>query len=131
VVPVDLARQAEELAQTFFGLSNAVDDFRISNYAALPPARQQQLKAQAQALAMRGQQFTADALGAILQGIQPHLAHIKQATHDAQDALAHLNDVAKALAVVDAAVALVSSIGTGDVAAIADNVQGLFKAVQG
>jgi hypothetical protein len=128
-MPIDPVKQAEELAQIFFNLSNAVDDFRLGNFNALSPTEQQRLKDQAQALDTRGQQYTADALGAILQGIQPHLQNIKQATQSAQDALAHLNNVVKAITIVDAAVALVGSIVTGDLGSIGDNVQGLFQAI--
>jgi hypothetical protein len=128
-MPIDSRKQAEDLAQIFFNLSNAVDTFRLRNYNALSPAKQQQLKDEAQALDTRGQQCTADALGAILQGVQPHLRNIKQATQDAQDALAHLDDVAKAITIVDAAVALVGSIGRGDLGSIGDKVQGLVQAI--
>lgn len=131
VMPIDSVKQAEELAQIFFDLSSAVDDFRIRNYSALTPAEQRQLKVQAQALDTRGQQYTADALGAILQGIQPHLRNIKQATQDAQDALADLNDVVKAITIVNSAVALVGSIVPGDLGSIGDNVQSLLQAIKG
>lgn len=131
MMPIDPVKQAEDLAQIFFNLSNAVDAFRLSNYGALSPADQIRLKNQAQALDTRGQQYTADALGAILQGIQPHLANIKKATQDAQNALAHLNDVAKGLAIVDSAVALVGSIVAGDLGSIGDNVNGLYQAING
>ncbi len=129
MIQIDPVKQAEELAQIFFSLSNSASNFRLDNYNALSQAQQQQLKDQARALTMRGQQCTADALGAILQDIQPHLPGIKQATQDAQDALARLNDVVKGLAIVDAAVALAGSIMTGDMASIGGNVQGLFDAV--
>jgi hypothetical protein len=129
-MPIDPVKQAEELARIFFNLSNAVDDFRLRNFNALLPADRQRLKEQAQALDTRGQQATADALGAILQGIQPHLSNIKQATQDAQDALTHLNDVAKGIAIVDSAVALVGSIMAGDLGSIADNVRGLVNTVK-
>src|ERR1039457_6111728 len=129
MMPIDPVKQAEELARIFFDRSNAVDAFRLSNYGALSPTEQQKLKDQAQALDTRGQQYTADALGAILQGIQPHLQNIKQATQSAQDALAHLNNMVKAITIVDAAVALVGSIVTGDLGSIGDNVQGLFQAI--
>jgi hypothetical protein len=103
----------------------------LSNYGGLSPADQQRLKDQAQALDTRGQQCTADALGAVLQGIQPHLANIKKATQNAQDALAHLNDVARGIAIVDSAVALVGSIVAGDLGSIGDNVNGLCQAISG
>jgi hypothetical protein len=131
MMPIDPVKQAEELAQIFFQLSNAVDGFRLNNYGRLSPADQQRLKDQAQALDTRGQQYTADALGAILQGIQPHLVNIQKATQDAQDALAHLNAVAKGLAIVDSAVALVGSIVAGDLGSIGDNVNGLYQAIGG
>ena len=127
MVPIDLSKQAEELAQTCYGLSIAVDNFRIANYAALSQEHRDELKKQSAALAARGQTFTAEALGAILQRIQPHLASIKQATQAAQDALAHLNDVAKGITIVDSAVTLVGAIATGDVSSILDNVQSLFQ----
>jgi len=130
VVPIDLSKQAEDLAQTCYGLSIAVDNFRIANYAVLSQERRDDLKAQSEALATRGQAFTAEALGAILQRIQPHLASIKQATQAAQDALAHLNDVAKGITIVDSAVTLVGSIATCDVASILENVQSLFETVR-
>jgi hypothetical protein len=131
MMPINPAKQAEELAQVFFNLSNAVDAFRLSNYGTISPADQLRLKKQAQALDTRGQQCTADALGAILQGIQPHLARIKKATQDAQDALAHLNDVAKGIAIVDCAVALVGSIMEGDLGSIGDSVNGLYQVIGG
>ena len=76
---IDPVKQAEELAQIFFSLSNSVNDFRLrpDNFNTLSPAQQQQLKDQALALSTRGQQCTAAGLGAILQGIQPHLSSIK------------------------------------------------------
>ena len=128
-MPIDPVKQAEELAQIFFTLSNAVNDFRLDNYNALPPDKQQQLKDQAQALAMRGQQYTADALAAIQQAIQPHLQDIKQATQNAKEALAHLNNLEKGIAIVNAAVALVGSIVAGDIGSIGDNVQNLIQAI--
>ena len=128
-MPIDPVKQAEELARTFFSLSNAVDEFRLRNFNAISAAEQQRLKDQAQALDTRGQQYTADALVAVLQGIQPHLRNIQQATQSAQEALARLNDVVKGIAIVDAAVALVGSIVAGDLGLIGGNVEGLFEAI--
>lgn len=131
MMPIDPVKLAEELAQIFFSLSKAVDDFRLNNYDALSPADRQRLKDQAQALDTRGQQYTADALGAILEGIQPHLLNIKKATQEAKEALAHLNDLARGFAIADSAVALVGSIVARDVPSIGSNVNGLYQAITG
>jgi hypothetical protein len=128
---IDPIKQAEQLAQIFANLSAAVDQFRLDNFATIPDDEQQQLKGQAQALAMRSQQCTADALGAILQSIQPHLPNIKKATQDAQDTLRTLKDVAKGFAIVDAAVTLVGSVASGNLGSLGDDLDKLTQALQG
>jgi hypothetical protein len=118
-----------ELAQTFFQLSNAVDEFRLHNWHALSDEQRQRLKEQAQALETRAQDLTADALCSILQEIQPHLQNIKKATGSAQDSLTRLKDVVKVMSIVDATVALVASIASCDVAAVGADVQNLFQTI--
>lgn len=123
---IDPVKQAEQLQQIFFDLSAAVDNFRLDNSVG---AKNQQLKDQSQALLMRGQQCTADALGAILQKIQPHLAAIQGATQDAQKALATLKDVEKGFSIIDSVVTLVGSLMTGDLAKLGGDLEGLQKAI--
>ena len=124
-------KQAELFQQIFFSLSDAVDNFRLRNLAALSDADLERLKEQSRALNTRGQQYTAEALETILEGIQPHLKNIQNATQAAKDALAHLKDVAKGIKIVDTAVALVGSIAAGDLGSIAGDVEGLLQAVGG
>jgi hypothetical protein len=125
----DVAKQAEKMQRIFFALSQAVDAFRLRRFDDIPEGQQKQLKQQAQALETRAQQYTADALAAIAGGIEPHLKNIQKATQDAQEALARLNDIAKAAAIVDASVALVGSIASGDIAAVGGNVENLVQAI--
>jgi hypothetical protein len=125
---IDPAKQAEQLQQIFFDLSAAVDNFRLDNSVG---AKNQRLKDQSQALFMRGQQCTADALGAILQKIQPHLPAILGATQDAQRALATLKNVEKGFSIIDSVVTLVGSIMTGDIAKLGGDLDGLQKAIAG
>lgn len=127
----DPVKQAEQLQQIFFGLSNAANAFRLdpANFNALTSDQQQRLKNQALALTLRAEQCTADTLAAILAGITPHLQAIKQTTTDAKNALAGLKDVVKGLAIVDAAVALAASIMTGDIGSIGTGVETLADAI--
>ena len=127
---IDPSKQAEQLQQIFYDLSAAVDNYRLDNFGSIPDKKRQQLKEQSQALLMRGQQCTADALGAILQKIQPHMPAIQGATQDAQKALATLKNVEKSLSIVDAAVTLVGSIMTGDFAKLGGDLDGLQKAIE-
>ncbi|MEI9972309.1 MAG: hypothetical protein WDO73_09805 [Ignavibacteriota bacterium] len=128
---IDSEKQAEQLAQIFANLSAAVDRYRFDHWATITDDKRQQLKIQAQVLAMRSQQCTADALGSILLSIQPHLPNIEKATQDAQDTLATLKDVAKALAIVDAAVSLVYSIAACDLGSLGSGLDGLTRAIEG
>jgi hypothetical protein len=128
IVPVDPATQAAQLAQHFFDLANSTRDFRARNYASLSADRRQQLQDQADALQMRGLHFTADAYAAIAQQLHPYLDRFTKATQKAKDALAHLNDVAKALTIVDSAVALVRSVAEGDIGAAGSDIQNLAAA---
>jgi hypothetical protein len=128
-MPIDPVVEASNLAQRYFELSQAVDNFRLSNFGEITTGRQAQLKKEAQAFDERGKEATAAALGAILQNIQPHLPTIQQATKDARDALNTLNNVAKGLAIVDAALALVGSIAIGNAASVPSDVQTLLQAI--
>lgn len=60
---IDPIRWARFIARGFFEASDALDDYRLRHYMELRKAERAQLKAQAQALAVCGQQYTADALG--------------------------------------------------------------------
>jgi hypothetical protein len=125
------AQDATDLAQLFFALSDAIDQFRLNNFNDLSAAEQQDLKDKAQASANLAQQFNAQALGAILQSIQPNLGNIKQGVQSANGALTHLKDVAKGLAIISAGIALAGSIASGNLTAIGTNVQSLITAIQG
>jgi len=128
-IEIDPAVEAANLAQRYFALSQAVDNFRQAHFAEITPERQAQLKDEAQAFDERGKEATAAALGAILRSIQPHLPKIKQSTKDASDTLRKLNDVAKGLKIVDAALALAGNIAAGDAAAVPGDLDTLLQAL--
>jgi len=119
---IDLVAEAGALADLFNDLSQALDDFRLGDID--PPLTADEtarLKDEAQALEDRAHYFTAQAIGATLQTIQPDLAKIKELTVAAKTQLAHLNDVAKVIGVATS----VLSLGT---AIVAGNPGGIFTA---
>ncbi len=72
------------LAQQFYTLSQALDDFRLAHWSELSPDQRGQLKDEAQALDTRAHYLTADAIGELTASIQPALAAITNATNDAR-----------------------------------------------
>ena len=84
-VPIDQAAEAGQLVDLFNNLSQALDDFRLADHT--PPLATDELarlKDEAQALEDRAHYFTAQAIGATLQSIQPDLANIKAVTAQAK-----------------------------------------------
>ena len=129
-MPLDPVKEAAQMAQTFFTLSKAVDDFRLDNYRRLSPTKRKQLKTQSDSLETRGQQYTADAMAAVLTQIAPHLPNIKQSTKDAVNALTNLNDIVKGLAIADAVLELVGDIVAPNIGSIASDITGLWKTIE-
>jgi hypothetical protein len=127
---IDPEREAEQMAQIFFSLSQAVDRFRLTHWAELSEQKRADLKEQAQALDVRAHGFTAQAIGAFLSRIQPQLRAIRQAGEDAKHALDRLQAVAKGIAIVDAAVAVAADIASGNVESIGTSVEGLLETLQ-
>ena len=116
---IDLVAEAGALADLFNDLSQALDDFRLGDID--PPLTADEtarLKDEAQALEDRAHYFTAQAIGATLQTIQPDLAKIKDLTAVATTQLAHLNDVGKVIGVATAVLSLGTAIAAGNPGAI-------------
>lgn len=129
--PIDPVSQALQLVDLFHALSQALDEFRLSDKlpAATPPDQRALLKKQAQDLEAVSHRFTAAAIKAILQSIQPDLAKIKGVTAEAKTQLGHLNTVSKVISIATAAVALGAAIASGDPLAIAPALGPLIQAV--
>lgn len=120
VTPIDPAAEANQLANLFYSLSQAVDDVRLGGTLTdATPADLGRLKDEAQALDDRAHYFTAQAIGATLQKIQPDLAKIKAITAQAKTQLGTLNTVSKAIGIATAGLGLGAAIATGDPASIA------------
>ena len=117
--PIDPAAEANNLANSFYQLSQAVDSFRFATRnPPLSAIQAGQLKDESQALDNRAHYFTAQAIGATLQSIQANLANIKTLTAQAQQQVQNLNDVDKVLKIVTSALTLGTAIAAGNVPSI-------------
>jgi hypothetical protein len=130
-VPIDPAAEAGNLADLFNALSQAVDDFRLGDTIPADTPRDQvaRLKDEAQALEDRAHHFTAEAIGATLQSIQPDLANIKAVTAEAKTEVGILNDVSKVISIATLGLSLGTAIAAGNPASIAAAVEALAQAV--
>lgn len=128
--PIDPAGEAGQLADLFNDLSQAIDDFRLADHT--PPLSVGQLarlKDEAQALEDRAHYFTAQAIGATLEAIQPDLDKIKRVTAQAKSQLAVLNDVSKVIAVATSALSLGTAVAAGNPSSIMAAADALAQTV--
>ena len=130
-VPIDRAAEARRLADLFDSLSQAIDDYRQSDKVPpnTLPADLAKLKTMAQSLEDLANHFTAEAIGATLQSIQPDLARIKAVTLDAKAQLGVLKSVSKVISIATAGLSLGTAIATGNPVSIASAVEALGQAV--
>jgi hypothetical protein len=127
---IDPVSEVNNLANSFYVLSQAVDTFRFA--ARNPPLTADQagqLQNASQAFDNQAHVFTAQAIGATLQAIQGDLANIKQLTAQAQQQVQNLNDADQVIKIVTSALSLGAAIAAGNVASIESSVQALAGAV--
>ena len=114
-VAIDPAAEAGQMADLFNALSQAIDDFRLSDM--VPPLTADEasrLKDEAQAMEDRAHYFTAQAIGATLQSIQPDLATIKAMAVEATNQLGVLDEVSKVISIATSALSLGTAIAAGN-----------------
>ena len=131
--PIDPEVEAGELADLFHGFSQAVDEYRLGDDIPpeTPPAQLALLKRQAQELEGFSQRFTAEAIGATLQSIQPDLAKIKAVTKEAKTQLGHLKTVSKVISIATAGLSVGTAIVSGNPLSIGKAVEEFGKEVVG
>ena len=131
--PINPASETLELARLFHGLSLALDQFLLSDQfpADTPPEQQALLRRQAQDLEDVSHDFTADAIQAILQSIQPDLDKIKDVTKEAKAQLGHLKTVSKVISIAAAGLSVGTAIVGGNPLSIGKAVEEFGKEVVG
>jgi len=129
-VAIDQAAEANRLAILFNSLSQALDDFRLADHdPSIPPDQLARLKDESQALEDRAHFFTAAAIGATLQSIQPNLDNIKAVTAEAKNQVAALNDVSKIISIATSALSLGTAVAAGNPMSIVAAAQALAQTV--
>lgn len=129
-VHIDPADEARQLATLFDNLSLALDDFRLNDHD--PPLSSKdaaRLKKEADALEDLSHYFTAQAIGATLQKIQPDLENIKALTKEAKEQVAKLNEISKVFTIAGAALSLGKVIITGDPVSILASAEAFAQTV--
>jgi len=127
-ISIDPTAEAGRLADLFNDLSQAVDEFRLSDLdPPLTMLQMSRLKNEAQALEDRAHFFTAEAIGATLQTIQQDLANIKAVTAQAQQQFQVLTNISKAIAIATSALSLATAIAAGNPLNIAAAAKGLAE----
>ncbi len=120
---IDPAAEANALADRFNDLSQAVDEFRLGFEPPLRNEQMSQLKDVSQALEDCAHHYTAVAIGATLQAIQPDLEKIKLVTEQAAAQLAKLNNIERGITLATLALSLGTAIAAHDPATIIAAVQ--------
>jgi hypothetical protein len=125
------AGQAQDLAQTFHDIAAAIGQYRLTQVAVLTATQQYQL----QNLQLQCFQYSNSFISAGLFAAQANLAatltSIKQATAQANQAIATIKNVDKALQIATAAAVLGASIASMNPSAVGSGLDGLVKAIGG
>jgi hypothetical protein len=125
------AAQAQELAQNFHDIAAAIGQYRLVQVTVLTPTQQYQLQNIQLQCIQYSNTFISAGLFAAQSNLATTLASIKQATVQANQAIATIKDVDKALQIATAAAVLGASIASMNPSAVGNGLDGLVKAVAG
>ena len=127
-VPLNAA-QAGDLAQQFHDLAAAIGSYRLKNVATLSATQQAQLQNQQAMCTNLSNTWIATGLSMEQNNLATTLQQIKQATTQAQKAIAKIATVNSVLQIVSALAVLGASIASMNPSAIATGVQGVITAI--
>jgi hypothetical protein len=125
------AGQAQDLAQSFHDIAAAIGQYRLAQVAVLTPTQQYQLQNLQLQCIQYSNAFISAGLFAAQANLAATLASIKQATMQANQAIATINNVDKALQIAAAAAVLGASIASMNPSAVGSGLEGLVKAIAG
>lgn len=123
--------QAQDLAQSFHDIAVAIGQYKLAKVAILTDTQQYQLQNLQLQCMQYSNTFIAAGLFAAQANLTATLATIKQATAQANQAIATIGDVDKALQIATAAAVLGASIASMNPSAVGTGLDGLVKAIAG
>jgi len=121
--------QAGDLSQQFHDMASAIGTYRINNVATLTANQQYQLQNQQNLCYQYSNNFIAAGLSLEQTNLAATLQQIKQATAQAQQAIANIATINTILQIVSAVAVLGASIASMNPTAIASGVQGVITAI--
>lgn len=120
--------QAQQLADLFSRISDAVDQYRTRQFDTLTPQERDRLEDLIQQLDDIHDRFTATAIQDTLNAIRDDLGRITQITDEARQSVEHLNTTAEVVKLVSAVAELGEAIIVGDYGAIPQSIKDLAQA---
>jgi hypothetical protein len=123
--------QAGDLAQQFHDIAVTIGSYRLKNVGTFSAEEQYQLQNQQMQCLQYSNSFITAGLTLEMTNLSATLQQIKQATTQAQQAIANVGAVDKVLQIVTAVAVLGASIASMNPAAIASGAQGVLTSIVG
>jgi|GEM_PF-1567829 len=122
------ADQANQLAAYYSGIADALGKYRSDNWETLSEPQREQLRIARNQVRNQSTEMVKLALHLSIDGLTGTLARIKEATDQMKTAIQHLHNVEKAIKIAAALVTLAGALIAKNPAAIAEAIEGTFKA---
>ena len=119
------AQQANDLANQFLALAQAIGDFRYNHWSELSKAQHQRLASQHWSVLNNGEDILALSTALIMDDVSSSLASIKTITGQIKSSLGTLKDIQKGIGITTVIVMLGAAIISQSPIAIAGAIQEL------
>jgi len=121
------AQQANDLANQFLALAQAIGDFRYNHWSELSKAQHQRLASQHWSVLNYGEDILALSTALIMDDVSSSLASIKTITGQIKSSLGTLHDIQKGIGITTVIVMLGAAIISQSPIAIAGAIEELMK----
>jgi hypothetical protein len=119
------AQQANDLANNFLGLAQAIGDYRFQNWNSLPKTENQRLGNFQWSILSYGEDILALSTALVMDDVQDSLAQINQVTLEIKETIKSLDQLQKTINVAASIVSLGGAIVSKNPKAIVAGIQGV------